>query len=215
MKTIWKSTLIALVLFVFICMPLAAHAISYSFYKITNSINADVSSQLSVSVTDATDVNGSKVLFTFYNIGSIASSICDIYFDDGTLLAIASITNGSGVVFDTPAHPGDLPGGNSIAFETTDNFSADSDDPVQPNGVNPGESVGITFSLQGNQTYADTIAELNSGVLRIGLHVQAIGNTGGSDSYVNGGQKVPEPFTILLLGFGLVGLAGVGRKFKK
>jgi len=36
-------------------------------------------------------------------------------------------------------------------------------------------------------------------------HWQLMGNT----------TSVPEPTTMLLLGFGLVGLAGVGRKFKK
>lgn len=190
-------------------MVSSASAIPYYFYKITNNGNVDVASQLYVDVL----ASGAQVEFKFYNLGPTASSITDIYFDDGTLLGIASIVNGAGVSFGTPATPPNLPGGNlaSPPFVTTGSFSADSNPPVEANGVNPGEYVEIYFNLLAGKTYADTLAALADGSLRIGLHVQAIGTTNGSDSYVN---LVPEPYTLLLLGLGLVGVAGV-RRFRK
>ncbi len=188
---------------------LPAHAVSYSFFNITNNGNTDVSSQLSVDVT----ANGSNVDFKFTNAVGVASSIADIYFDDGTLLAIATITDsGAGVAFTDPATPGNLPGGNNASppFVTTADFSADSDAPVATNGVNAAsEWVTITFSLQGGQTFADTLAALADGSLRIGLHVQAIGTTGGSDSYVN---AVPEPATMFMMGLGLFGIGMWARR---
>jgi hypothetical protein len=39
------------------------------------------------------------VNFLFTNQGPLASSITDVYFDDGTLLGIAGVTNFSGVDF--------------------------------------------------------------------------------------------------------------------
>ena len=191
-------------------MVSSAAAIEYfGFYKITNNGNEDVGSQLSVGVYDA---GSGKVGFTFTNNVGVASSITDIYFDDGTLLGIAQILNSAGVSFASPATPGDLPGGNAVGFETTVPFSADSDSPVSANGVNAAsEYVTIIFNLINGKTYADTIKALNSGELRIGLHVQSIAPQGGSDSYVN---RVPEPVTLLLLGLGLVGVAGI-RRFKK
>jgi len=69
-----------------------------SFDCITNNNTEDCTTgeaQLSVDVTDAgSNLAGSNlVLFTFQNSGPDASSIADVYFDDGTLLNIAAIDN--------------------------------------------------------------------------------------------------------------------------
>jgi hypothetical protein len=184
-----------------------ANAVSYpySFFKITNNGNPDVGAQLSVDVTDA---GGGQVSFKFSNNVGTASSITDIYFDDGTLLGIATTSQSAGVVFNNPATPGNLPGANDANpdFETTSGFSADSDPSVAPNGVNShGEWVDITFDLINGKTFSDTLAALSDGSLRIGLHVQAIGgDNGGSDSYVN---NVPDGgTTAALLGLAMLGM---------
>ncbi|MCH9007087.1 PEP-CTERM sorting domain-containing protein [candidate division KSB1 bacterium] len=73
----------------------------------------------------------------------------------------------------------------------------------------------MIFDLQAGKTVADVIADLNSGALRIGLHVRSIGAAGDSDSFVNGGgppvQVIPEPSSILLLGSALIAFFVVGR----
>jgi hypothetical protein len=149
----------------------------------------------------------------------IPSSITDVYFDGGLLLGTAEIINGGpGVSFSNHVVPGDLPGGNSIEppFETTAGFSADSDTPVQPMGVNPGESVGILFNLKDEQTFADVLAEIYQGSedplagdsLRIGLHLQSIGPEGGSDSFI----MTPVPGAVSL---GLFGLSVAGTNLRK
>lgn len=205
-----------------------AHALIYGFSNITNNnpSNVNVANQLFVDVTDA---GSNKVNFKFTNVGSIASSITDIYFDDGELLSIASITDsGSGVAFSQGASPGNLPSGNNVNFNTTAGFSADSDSPVQPNGVNPGEFVNVLFNLQSGKTYSNVIAALNTslaspgvdvnGGLRIGLHVQGIGSASKSDSFVNGGsqgQPVPEPLTLLGSGVALGYGTFLKRKLNK
>jgi hypothetical protein len=181
-----------------------AWAASYGFGCISNNLAGDCAigeAQLSVDVTDA---GGGQVLFTFSNSGPSASSITDVYFDDGSLLAIAVVINdlvAPGIVdFSQDASPGNLPSANNASppFVTTAGFNADSNPPTQPNGVNPGESLGIQFTLQGGQTYNDLLSELADGTLRIGIHVQGYAS-GGSESLVN----VPEPGTIGLVALGL------------
>ena len=189
-----------------------ASAETYGFMNISNNIAGDAAigeAQLTVTVFDA---GGGLVGFLFENSGLDASSITDVYFDDGSLFDIASITNTAGLVeFTELASPGNLPSANSASppFVTTIGFSADSDPPIQPLGVNPGEELTITYSLLGGQTLADVINELNNGTLRIGIHVQGF-DSGGSESFVNTGL-IPLPPALAM---GLVGLVGVavGRK---
>lgn len=187
---------------------LLAAAQTYSFDCITDTSGTNCAageSQLSVILSGPT---ASQALFTFANVGGAALSLTDVYFDDGSLLGIASITNGSGVSFSQGASPPDLPGGNAVSFNVTQGFSADSDPPTQPNGVNPGESLAILFDLQAGKTFADVSADLGSGALRIGVHVQGYAN-GGSESFVNLASPVPETGTAVLAisGLGLLGLA--------
>jgi hypothetical protein len=154
--------------------------------------------QLEVEVTA---LGLTQVSFEFSNSGPAASSITDVYFDDGTLLGIAYITNGAGVDFSQGASPGNLPAGNNADpdFEATAGFTADSNPPTQPSGVNPGETLTIVFDLEGGGDFQDVLDELESGALRIGIHVQGYSSEG-SESFVN----VPEPSVALLIGTALL-----------
>lgn len=193
-----------------------ASATLFSFDNITNNNAVDAAIGEAQLFVDVTAVGATQILFTFLNIGPLASSIADVYFDNGNpainLLSLAGLidaddgTGGdSGVDFSPGASPPDLPGGNAVGFETTTGFLTDSDAPAQPNGVNPGESLGIIFNLIAGQTFNSVLAALGSGDLRIGLHVQGF-RGGGSESFVNNGV-VPEPATIGLIAAGMMAMA--------
>lgn len=197
----------------------AVASTTYSFVGVTSTNSANVVTGMTALSMEVIDLGGSQVAFKFTN--NSISSLADVYFDDGTLLGIASISDsGTGVAFSTGANPADLPGGNNLtlAFTTTAGFSADSDAPVSPNGVTSGEWLTITFNLKPFQTYASVINALSlpngggEGDLRVGLHVQSFAN-GGSESFVNSPTPVPEvdTYAMLLAGLGLVGFA-VRRK---
>jgi hypothetical protein len=168
------------------------------FTGICNNNAGDVAIGEAQLYVEVVDIGGGQVEFKFTNTGPEASSITDIYFDDGSLLGIAQVINGSGVDFTQGANPPNLPCDQNVVppFETTAGFLADSDPPVQPNGVNPGEWVSIIFNLQSGKTFADVVSELNTEELRIGIHVQGFAS-GGSESFITG-----TPTAVTLASFG-------------
>jgi hypothetical protein len=183
-----------------------ASAVLIGFDCLTNNIAGDCAIGEAQLFVDVTDAGGGQVSFLFTNTGADLSSITDVYFDDGTLLGIATIDESAGVSFSQGASPPDLPGGAEASppFQVTAGFLADSDPPAQPSGVNPGEWLEIVFDLGGGGTFADVLAELTDGTLRIGIHVQGY-QSGGSESLIN--VPVPEPGTIALIGLGLAAIA--------
>jgi hypothetical protein len=207
---------------------------------VTNGSGTDA--QYSVTVYGSQDntsaygvtVGAHQALFVFRNTAAAASSISEIYFQDGTLLDIATVKQSAGVNYGSdPATPANLPGGNSLTPQFTPTrsfFSVDSENPQVKMGVNgPSEWVGILFDLKSpNDSYTAVVNALNqtglyigaddhlhgaSGApaLRIGIHVTGLDGSVGSESFVsvaNSGRvsSVPEPSTLALALCGLVGI---------
>lgn len=197
----------------------AAQAQNYSFSCVSNNSATNCAtgvSQLGMTLTQGVGF----VDFLFTNAGPLASSITDIYWDwaDGEALfdnSTGTITSSSGVSYNWGASPQNLPAGQNLTPDFTAELGADSNAPrTQQSGVNPGEWVSFRF-LTG---VTSTAADLASGDLRIGLHVQGFAN-GGSESYVNRSTTVvapvpePEAYALMLAGLGVVG--AVARRKRK
>jgi len=215
-----KKTSVPVLVMVSLCGVLMAGP-TFSFTNITNNNAANAAAgeaQLSVELFDL----GSSASFVFSNSGPNPSSITDIYFDDGStsifaaVIGLSDIDNSDpGVAFSPLATPGNLPGGNADPwnFSTTAGLSADSDAPAQPNGVNPGETVGITLDFVGGATFDDLLNEMATGDFRIGLHVQGFAN-GGSEAFITDGPPtVPVPGALMLAAIG-IGCVSFLRKGK-
>jgi hypothetical protein len=156
--------------------------------------------------TDVT-LSTNQALFVITSTAALASSITDVYFQDGTLLALASTYVGGDSAFSQGGKPSDLPGGNNIvpSFVTTESWSENADKPPPADGVDEsGDALGVLFSLQSSYGYSDVVTALNNGIseprnvwnpdgsdksggdlgLRVGIHVQAFPD-GQSESFID------------------------------
>ena len=163
---------------------------------------------------------GESVLFNIKNSGDPAAPTMFIskvffddknsFFDDDTYLSEPLVNRGNvGLVeFSGGASNDQLPqGGNG--FTTNYAFSRRTGE-GNAYGIQADESLGLIFTGD----YNLVMSALNSGALKIGLHVQALPN-GQSDSYISSSssntQDTPEPLTMLAAGAAV----GFGTMFKK
>jgi len=178
----------------------------------------DLGGQLEL-VVSSVDGDPAKVDFTFKNNVGIRSSISELYFDDGQpaeslFSALIIAQSGASFVYGSAA-PGVLPGGDSLddPFIVSAGFLADAQgNPA--NGIDTStDFVTIQATLNAGFTYDDVISRLMDGLLRVGLHVVAIGVNDDSDSYVTTpGTLIPLPS---VAGLGMVGLAGVASRRRR
>lgn len=188
-----------------------AGATTLPLTAITTNSATSVAQGLAGITVGVTQVAGG-VRFDFGVSGSDPMSIAQIYWDNtgGVLGAVSLVdVSGGGVNFVVEASPGNLPGGNTVGF--TEHFEVGAAPPPPTNGINPGETLGVEFSLAGASTYADVTAAISTGSLRVGMHVIAFAN-GQSESYVSGPPTSLEPIplpsgaALAAAGLGLVAL---------
>jgi hypothetical protein len=108
---------------------------------------------------------------------------------------------------------GNLPQANGNTNFVAD-LALDADKPgTDKQGIDVGESLAVIFS-GGSATAIEQA--LNSGNLRVGLHVQGITSRGFSDSYINTIPNPPRPVPVpgFLLGLAIAGGFGASRVIK-
>jgi hypothetical protein len=199
-----------------------ADAATFQFECISGAAVACGVGEASLSV-ELTDGGNDTVHLVLSNNDPGTSIATGIYIDDSRLVRKVTLTGGAGTNFRRGGKPSDLAGGSVVAFH--DDFRFTARKPVDPNGVDGGESLALVLRLRDGVTYADVISALASGALRIGVHIadadpSCVGSgtgpqcTGdpGSASFVNLPNPVPEPMAQLLGGLACVGLAIYGRR---
>ncbi len=159
----------------------------------------DLGILLDVSVSEESGL----ARFDFSNQSTINAVISAVYFEQGTLDSLESLIEGPGTSFSWPAHSGNLQSGQTLDPPFSTWFSADADPPPTANGIDPGETLTVRFNLPQQETFAGILNQLDSGYLRVGVHVIGLPD-GSSEAAVT-----PEPTTaLLLLGGAVLALAG-------
>jgi hypothetical protein len=212
MKKFISALATATILAGFALFSLNVNAASLSFTQITSNGPSDLANEFDVSYDGNCGAN--LLCFNFTKDDNLDYSIADIYFDGPTELGLTNllvVSESAGVDFGIGANPSNLPGGNSVGFNS--DASADSETPsVAQNGVDTlNELLVLSFNLNG-ATLGDVESALTSGGFVIGMHVQSIGQN--SEGYISYIPEVPIPAAAFLFAPALLGFMGLRRKAK-
>ncbi len=177
----------------------------YPFEIFTNNGAYNDSDELdfSVEVVDLDDL----ISFTFYNDSLVYSSIAKIFFEENQFLIDPTVLNGSATEFENYIKSANLPAGDTLEppFAEVDELSFYAKPPPSKNGINPDGWLQVEFGFSNSYTFNDVIDSLNNNDMRIGIHIIALPD-GSSESAITGdltnGNPVPEPTTVVMLGFG-------------
>ncbi len=191
-----------------------ASAITLGVQAITSNGVASVAQAEAGIAIDVTQISGGA-RFTFSASGPDYFSLKNLYWDNasGVLGIITGLTSsGAGVNYSVKSSPGNFAAGNPISFD--EDFEVRANNPAPSNGVNPGEWLGVDFTLVGGATFADLISDLTDGSVRIGIHAIAFAN-GKSESLVHTpppeGEPIPLPSAAGLAALGL-GITALRRR---
>ncbi len=206
-----------------IVSPFTANAATFGFQNITGGDTGGdaVFGQFKFDVTDS---GAGKTLWKFSNSAGTtnsASFISQIYFDWNSVSSALSVpTFNSGLNVGTVAFkstsvsPSNLPQGSNVGFNA-DLAIGSVHQGANKDGIDLGETLGVIF----NSPSASVIeAAINSGNLRVGIHVQGIAAyNGNSDAYVslpNTPPTKPVPVPGFMLGVMAAGALGGTRLLK-
>ncbi|MBT8046168.1 MAG: PEP-CTERM sorting domain-containing protein [Pontiella sp.] len=193
-------------------IPMMASAELFGFSAIPSNAPLNPSIGENQLFMDVTETGLGEVSIVFTNTGPEPSTIAEIYFDAPDVepplnLALVQIINTPGVSYVYDANPQNLPAGRMFLFCA--DLGTEPENPAPKNGIDPYEYLVLEM------TYTDPphnfIDLLQSGDLRIGLHVISMGTSEDSESFIN---VIPEPSTALLLGFSGL-LIKVRRDYRK
>ena len=176
----------------------SATTLALSPLKCSNSSSecGTLGSQLSIEVVSG---GAGKVSFVLHNEGTESLTASQVFVDDNAdvLLDLLDVTDGLGVDFAEGGKRENLKSGKKIDFIA--DYLASAAKPSKDNGVSPGETVQLNFTLASGMTLEDVLAALEDGSLRLGANAK--------QGFVTGNGTVPEPGTLLLLALG--GAAGI------